>query len=389
MKIVLINPGAPFLIRQDVMPPLGLWYIGKALKQGGHEVEYVDIGLGDAIPKGADVYGVTGTSAQIEQIVTVGWLLKQEHGRKIVGGPHATLRPYEFLNHGFDTVVQHEGEEEVCGIVRDGAVGVVSAKRIKNIDGLFPDRTQEHRYSYKIDGLPATTMLTSRGCPYACAFCSKDVWGRMYIARSVTSTLQEVDEVMAAGYKAIMFYDDTLMVGRERLRELCAGLRERGVIWRGFARSDQVTDTNLQMMYDAGCREIGVGVESGSPQILLNINKGDTVEDHRRCIALAHKVGLRVKAFIIVGLPGETQETIAETDLFLEETRPDDVDISILTVYPGSAIYANPHDYDLVFGASSYYKGKPGEYVCNVSTSGMSQASILEARERLHQKHKR
>jgi radical SAM superfamily enzyme YgiQ (UPF0313 family) len=96
-----------------------------------------------------------------------------------------------------------------------------------------------------------------------------------------------------------------------------------------------------------------------------------------------------VKAFIIVGLPGETQETIAETDLFLEETRPDDVDISILTVYPGSAIYANPHDYDLVFGASSYYKGKPGEYVCNVSTSGMSQASILEARERLHQKHKR
>lgn len=391
MRIVLINPASPFLIRQDVMPPLGLWYLSKVLKERGHEVEIVDVGLGDRIPEKADVFGLTGTSAQVREIERVAYHLRGRKGFKVAGGPHATLAPHEMLELGFDAVIQHEGEEVIGEVVEKEIRGVVTATRMKDIDHLFPDRSQQRRYHYEINGLPAVTMMTSRGCPYNCAFCSKDVWGRQYTRRGVWSVVKEVDEVMRLGYEAIMFYDDTFVIGRDRLYGICSQLRARNITWRAFARSDQVDLEMLNTMRISGCVEIGVGVETGSEQIAENIHKGETVEEQGRCIELAHRVGLRVKAFIIVGLPGETWQTVEETSQFLEKYQPDDVDISILSVYPGSAIYKYPERYDIKFRRGDYraYKGKPGEYISTVSTSRMSKREIVEAREMLHRRHKK
>lgn len=389
MRIVLVNPASPFLIRQDVMPPLGLWYIAKILKDAGHSVELVEMGLGDEIPKGADVYGVTGTSAQVRQIEYVAYLLFEEEGFKVIGGPHATLFPLEMLHLGFNAVVRHEGEPVVRDVMEWQKCGVFTTKRIKDIDDLMPDRSQAHRYHYEINGIPATTMMTSRGCPYNCAFCSKDVWGRRYVPRSVESVGREVAEV-CEDYQAIMFYDDTFMIGRRRLEGLCEMLAQYGITWRAFARSDESDVEVLQMMKDAGCAEIGVGIETGSEKILANINKRETLDDHRRCVAAAHEVGLRVKGFVIVGLPGESWQTVNETDQFLAEIQLDDVDISILSVYAGCDIYKHPEKYDIWFDEDQrFYKGKPGEYQCRVRTSHMSSTEIIKARELLHRHHKK
>jgi len=381
LKVALINPSSPFMINQAVMPPLGLWYIASALRD--HEVTIVDLGLGDVIPR-AQIYGVTGSSVHAVQM---GEILSGLDGHKIAGGPHATAQPNETLEMGFDTVVCGEGDDVINQIVSEGRTGIIVADRVKNLDNHFPDRSREWRYNYKIDGIPATTMVTSRGCPHNCAFCSKEVYGNIRVSRSAEDVMVEVDSVMGRGYNAVMFYDDTFMTGRKRLVTLCNAFRERGLVWRCLARADDADEAILALMKRSGCREIGVGVESGSQRIIENINKHETVEQQRRCIQLAHKVGLRVKAFMIVGLPGESPETIAETDRFLEETRPDALDVSILAVYPGSAIYKHPENYDVCFGAPVHFKGKSGSYVCNVSTSHMTSEEIMQAHDLLYQKY--
>jgi len=372
------------MIDQAVMPPLGLWYIADALKE--HKVTIVDMGLGDIISKGADIYGVTGTSANSKQIEEVFYQLRDEKGLKIIGGPHATALPNDMIELGFDTVVCGEGDDVVRDVVSKGLTGIITAPRITNLDN-FPDRSQEHRYHYNIDGLPATTMVTSRGCPFNCAFCSKEVYGQLRVVRSAESVIQEVDSVIGQGYQAVMFYDDTFMTGRKRLETLCEAFKGYGLVWRCLARADDADKDILALMKESGCREIGIGAESGSQQILDNIQKHETVEQQRRCIQMAHEVGMRVKAFMIVGLPGESWETIAETDKFLEETRPDALDVSILAVYPGSAIYRRPDNYDIKFGPPTHFKGKSGSYICNVSTSHMTSVEIMQAHDYLYEKY--
>ena len=293
MKIAFLVPESPFLIRQDVMAPLGVWHLSAVLKQRGHKVDIFDLGLGDPILAGYDVYGVTGTSAQVEQIEKVANGLRGKSAFKVIGGPHATLMPQEMLDLGFDAVVCGEGEEVIVDVIETPWTGVIRAKRIENIDNLFPDRSQQGRYRYQINGLPATTMMTSRGCPYNCAFCSKDVWGQRYVARSAWSVDKELDE-LSRDYKAIMFYDDTFMIGRERLAKICSSLRHYGITWRAFARSDEATLESLRMMVESGCAEIGVGIESGSQKILDNINKRETAEDHLLDKALLCQKGERL-----------------------------------------------------------------------------------------------
>jgi len=142
-------------------------------------------------------------------------------------------------------------------------------------------------------------------------------------------------------------------------------------------------------MVDSGCKELGIGIESGSQTILDNIQKDITVEQNRQCIKVAHNVGMSIKAFMVVGLPGESWDTIAETDKFLEETHPDALDISILGVYPGSVIYQHPENYDVKFGTPKHYKGRQDAYVCDISTSHMTSDEIMQAQKMLYEKYTR
>ncbi|GAH81749.1 unnamed protein product, partial [marine sediment metagenome] len=148
-----------------------------------------------------------------------------------------------------------------------------------------------------------------------------------------------------------------------------------------------------KVMAKSGCKEIGIGVETGSQKILDIVNKGTTVEQNTKTIELARQYGVRSKAFIIVGLPSESKETIAETEQFIEKTKPDDIDATIYVPYPNTPIINNPEKYDIKFNESdlkkAWFKGVPGKYSSMISTSNLSAEEIVEARDRIEKRFKR
>ncbi|MCK9357101.1 MAG: B12-binding domain-containing radical SAM protein [Dehalococcoidia bacterium] len=392
MRVALIQPESPFLLDQAVHGPLGLWYLGAALRRAGHEPVYCDMGLGDALPDDCDVWCVTGTTPQRDCMEHV--IRAAGSTPVIVGGPHASADPVDVLAMGDVTVVRGEGERVLPDLLTGPLPGaaIVNADRIRDLDALpFPDRSQAGRYHYQLrdrHGVEhaAATAITSRGCPHGCTFCSGGVWRRKYTARSAGNVIAEM-WALRDRYTAVHFYDDSLAIDRKRLRVLCDGLRETELVWRCFVRADQVDAGTLRHMAGSGCVEIGLGVESGAQSVLDAIHKGETVQQQAACIQQAHDAGIRVKAFLIVGLPGESAYTIAQTEAFLKATRPDDIDVSVLQLYPGAPLYDLPLGLT-VEGAGGWYKGKPGEYTCAHSTEWLRADEICDARDYLEAAYK-
>ena len=371
--INLVNPSSPFLTDQLVMPPLGLMYLMSALKKSGEEVQIIDCATNMAAPDG-DLY-LTATTPQIDEAIK----LAKNREYSVIGGPHASVNPEPLLEH-FSAVVVGEGEYILPNIVKEKPHGIIKCPRIKKLDCLcFPDRSIAVNYHYYINKKRTTTMITSRGCNGHCAFCSKAVMNNQIYLRSIDNILAEIDECMSLGFEGIQFCDDTIAINKKRLSELCQKIGKK-VIWRCFCRADQVNIDILKLMADSGCHEILYGIESGSQKLLDNVDKGITVAQQERAILDTHRANIRVKASFIVGLPGETMETIEETAQFIRRTRPNDVDINILTVYLGTKIRKHPERYDLTFDKPSWFKGDQNKYQSTVRTSSLSKTDIEEAR---------
>jgi radical SAM superfamily enzyme YgiQ (UPF0313 family) len=199
---------------------------------------------------------------------------------------------------------------------------------------------------------------------------------------------------------SILYFSDYEVLGKKRMLGICEKLGELGdITWRGFVVTAKFDEELARACKRSGCYEIASGIESGSPSILRRIRKPATVGINRRFIQTAKRAGLRVKAFMIVGLAGESWDTIRETDQFLEDLRregcaPDDVDFSILQIYPGSPFYQNLQD--IVFKDISehyekaYYKSAPGVYedLVQIRTAAMSAAELLATRNYLENKYK-
>lgn len=401
-KIVLINPPSNFLIDEKVFPPLGILYLSSYLKKYGYDPEIIDLAGEKEIPEiTADIIGVTSTTPQFPSAQEILKELKynrQIEAQYVIGGPHATCSPNICMEYpSFDTAVLGEGEISMLSLVQKYPLNIseISSDVISDIDDIpFPDRgaIDIHSYKYFIDDKPATTMITSRGCPYSCAFCST-VWGKKVRMHSASYVINEIKEIQKLGFQGIMFFDDILILNKKRLLNICEYLKKENIVWRCFARANIASREAFQVMAESGCKEVGVGIESGSQKILDTINKCTTVEQNRNVIKLAKECGIRIKVFIIVGLPGETRETIAETEKFLEETQPDDLDVTIYCPYPNTPIVNNPEMYDIKFNNNdlrkAWFKGHPGEYSSIVSTNALSAEEIVAARERIEKRFKR
>lgn len=374
--ITFVNPASPFLVDEGVMPPLGLMYLASTLSSKGIKTQIVDIGLGEEVPDG-ELF-ITGTTPQEEEIIKL-----RRNPYTVVGGPHASIDS-DSLKDIFSLVVAGEGEEVIESIVREKPVGVIKTRRITKLDELpFPDRSKSHKYRYDIGGRKATTMITSRGCTGKCSFCCKAVMNNGIYLRSAENVLQEVREIRELGFGAVMFYDDSIAINKKRIIEICRGFEKMDMLYRCFVRSDQVDDELFKRMAQSGCHEVLIGVESGSQIILDNIRKQETIQQHKEAIELAKINGIRVKAAMIVGLPGETWSTVEESRKFIIETSPDALDVTILSVYKGCDIYNNPLSYELTFMSPKWFKGRNDEYESTVSTPAMTGSDIVEARNYL------
>lgn len=396
MNICLVRCPSPFLIDDRVFPPLGLMSVGAGLKAAGHAVTLYDGDI-DKTPDGFDGYGFGPTTPEYATAVSTMRSLRIHNPNAgfVLGGPHAKLHGAKCLEDGWDTVVVGDGEYAADRAFTNTDSIVVAKPGVLD-EYPLPDRTLVDLYSYHfhIHGRPATSLMTSRGCPFNCGFCCKiDDTVRI---RSSESVIREIQEIERIGFNALIFPEDLFIVRRKRVEEVCRYLTGRDILWRCMVRGDLIVKYGpdfLKMITDAGCVGVGIGVESGSNRILKIINKAENAETIRRAIHMLTDAGIHVKGFFILGLPGEDEESLQETDDFLEEAQLDDIDCKIFQPYPGSPIWNHREQYDVCWNGQpteyAFFKGRPGEYHGTVSTSKLTNKRLVEAWNHMESKHKR
>jgi hopanoid biosynthesis associated radical SAM protein HpnJ len=189
---------------------------------------------------------------------------------------------------------------------------------------------------------PYVSLYTGRGCRSRCTFClwPQTVGGHRYRTRSVASVLEEaaLARDMFPQMKELFFDDDTFTDDRERAAEIARGLGKLGITWSCNAKANVPRET-LAVLRDNGLRLLLVGYESGNQQILINIKKGLRVDRARRFAADCRELGITVHGTFILGLPGETEETIQETIRFAREVNPHTIQVSVAAPYPGTELH--------------------------------------------------
>ncbi|MBO8129715.1 MAG: B12-binding domain-containing radical SAM protein [Peptococcaceae bacterium] len=390
MNILLINPPANDILDpigmqrrkpEKTWVPLGIAYLGSTLSQAGYDVTVRDMHsyawdnvkseLENVKP---DVIGISCFTMWRAGAIQTAKLARQccPEAHIILGGPHASLFPEQMFRLApVDTIVIGEGEitmVELAGVLakggdRAGVKGIAyqEAGRIvktdprptvKDLESLpFPLYESFDLDEYKSPEIPppylslkGTHIISSRGCPFSCRFCSVNrFWGKQWRPRSPRNVVDELQWLYQAhGVRHVYFSDDIFTLDQDRTVEICREIlrRKLEMVWMAETRVDCVTREMLTWMRKAGCYRIYYGVESGSPTILKNVKKGFTVQKIKEAFAATHEAGIQPCCFLMVGNPGENETTIDETVALIKEIRPATVPIMGLTqILPGSALY--------------------------------------------------
>lgn len=287
-----------------------------------------------------------------------------------VGGPHISAVPEDTmaLFPNFDCGVIGEGDVtvlellnklkgkidiiEVEGIItrKDGNIIKTKPRTIlSDIDSLpfpawdlLPDLTTLYKpASNAYFQLPSSSLITSRGCPGKCTFCDRTVSGNRMRSYSAVYLINMIKELyFKYGIKDIIFHDDNFIAHRERMLEFCKLLIEEklNITWSCTGRIDMVNPEVLKMMKKAGCWQIAYGIESGAQKILDSLKKGITIDEIRKVLNWTKEAKIESRGYFMIGVPGETKETIDETIKFLLELPLDDFHISVFTPHPGAEI---------------------------------------------------
>jgi anaerobic magnesium-protoporphyrin IX monomethyl ester cyclase len=382
-KVVLINPPHPYLADQKRNQPLGLMYLGAVLEKENYDVKLIDlcdINEEDWIKKipEADIFGISATTVDYFRSIKIAKKLKDCYKKCIIvlGGAHATA-VYKTVDKIFDKVVIGEGELAFLDILNDYKNNIdrrfYQHKHIENIDTVpFPARhllPLDSIISYNLveKGKAATSLITSRGCDYNCSFCaSKTMWGQRVRFRSPDNIIQELEQIIRDyGVHYFRFHDDTMTLNKKRLLELCKKMIPLNIHWRAHTRVDHSDMETLVSMKNAGCDEIGYGIESASQEVLNIINKKINIEQAKQAIKNVKDAGLRVRLFFIVGLPGETKDTTKKNIEFIDSVQPDGVDVSTFIPFPGCDIYEKPRYYCIEMLTKDYEKFVMSLGLCN------------------------
>jgi anaerobic magnesium-protoporphyrin IX monomethyl ester cyclase len=318
-----------------------------------------------------DVVGITTMTIQYASALQTAKIVKEWNRdcTVILGGPHASVMPRLMIDwpHA-DIVVNGEGEaafpeilkrlrsnrreiETIPGVITKDSAGGVAAlpQEIEHLDDLpFPDRRalmQPESYSPEDMGL----ILTSRGCPYHCSYCSN--FTRKTRFRSVEKVLAEVCEVQAAyGTRQFMFKDDSFTLRRERVTEFCQQIVEKRIhmLWECTTRLDLLDDHLMGLMKRAGCNRVGVGIESGDDEMLQIYNKRLTKQRIREGVKVLQRSGVFWTGYFMMALPMETEDQILRTLEFMTELKPSYAAIGVYKPYPGTKLFAMAEELGLV-----------------------------------------
>ena len=379
LKILLVNPPQA---TQYPQPPLGLAMVAAVLEKIGYLVKILDLpvlgfsenSLSTIIrQEKPDIVGVTAMTPTINSAVSIVEKVKEcdSNITVVLGGAHATILPEETLKSvpEIDVIVRGEGEQTILELVKvldeiSGDIDQVSGityregasikstplrPPILELDALpFPAFHLLPMRKYRLHPpfgrrSPVMPIITSRGCPYRCVFCSKSVFGKKYRSNSPAYVVDEIRFLNEKfGVKEIKFYDDVFTLDRKRVVALCMQLKEQGIDipWTCETRVNLIDSELLGVMKDAGCYMIEYGVESGNQRVLNSLKKDITLAQTIKAFELTHEAGIETVAYFMMGSPQETSETIQETVEFAKKLDPDFVQFSIATPYPGTELYS-------------------------------------------------
>ncbi|MHA2286647.1 MAG: B12-binding domain-containing radical SAM protein [Candidatus Thorarchaeota archaeon] len=382
-RVLLTVPYTVCDIRESLeatSPPLGVGYIASYLRDiGKHEVMIHDGLLQRSSNAGfrklleafnPDIVGISGqTTPSIYDVYNAASTVKSFNTSTlvVVGGSHVTYEDEQVLREcpDIDAVVRGEGELTMNSLVetytRTGGFEGVLGTTINT--GGYIQRNQDMPFINDLDSLPfpaydlldltqyftskdrIATMVTSRGCPYQCTFCSSSrIVGKRWRGRSSRNVLNEV-KLLSDKYKVneIAFLDDLFTFNRNRVQEICNGLtKSRSEIgWTCSSRADILSKSPeiANMLRSAGCHTLYIGAESGSQRVLNSMRKGITLNQVRRSVKIAKDAGLAVILSFVFGFPGETQSEMQSTIDFACNLDPSLAQFTICTPYPGTPLY--------------------------------------------------
>lgn len=389
VEVLLVNPPSPnkstVYIRdinrsgrmsreRIIWPQTSLAYLA-AMLCDNHSVKIIDC-IAEEIdwPKFEEIlkeekpkYIITNAiTSSLTNDLRVSDLSKEIGAKSIALGPHVTNLPEETLVKfpNLDFIVRGEAEvtikelidalenngklENVIGISYRSDGKIINNKDrplIENLDELpIPrhDFLPLEKHVYPFIGSKFTFVLAGRGCPYLCSFCRQPImWNRKVRVRSPDSVIRELKMLKELGVENFLIHSDTFTVNKEIVIELCKKIIENNLDfkWACNSRVDTVDKEMLEWMKKAGCWMVAYGIESGSQGVLDNVKKGITLEQSRKAVQLAIEAGIKVYGYFVIGLPGETKETIRDTIEFAKGLPLTFAIFHVAVPYPGTDFY--------------------------------------------------
>ncbi len=379
-RVLLVDP---YLARADPMerkfvelyPSLGLLTLGAYLRDAGSEVGMVDLTFArDLGPlrtsvraNRPDVVGVHTKTLMFPRALEVARAARAAGALAIAGGPDAATRPEAYLAGGFDAVATGEGEETLTEVARKAAAGedvagvpgtlvlregvIVRGPRrpfLRDLDRLpLPawDLVDMEEYLARWEartGERRSAVLTSRGCPFDCSWCSKPTFGRTFRQQSPERVLAELRALHDRfGVDYVRFCDDVFGIQRSWLETLLDGMIGAGLElkFECLARVDLLKPDLLERLKAAGLARVYVGVESGSQKMLDLMNRGTKLGQIERTAESLRRAGVRQFWFLMLGYPGETLEDIEATLRLFRRFSPEEYSVSIAVPVPGTRFY--------------------------------------------------
>jgi anaerobic magnesium-protoporphyrin IX monomethyl ester cyclase len=414
MRVLLLS--TPHPLEESPLPPLSLSYLASVLAQEGIEVKILDFLVTQYHPKKLrrelEEYRpqLVGATCVTLNYPIARRMLKvckafDPHIFTVIGGPHVTFAPEETLLQSpwIDAIVIGEGEKTLVELVRavaegkdirhvpgiafadgDMVVKTPPQARIENLDQLpLPARELLPMARYRALGTPCT-VITSRGCPFSCIFCSgRRMFGPKVRFRNPGLVVDEIEKLQRDfGLAKINIVDDTFTLNHHHARAVCEEMLRRNlkIKWSAFARVDRISEDLAQLMNRAGCEWVLFGVESADEGILKTIRKGITPEEVRRGVKIAAEAGINVFNSFIFGLPGESRDTALKSLAFGDELYHKygaKYGFHMLSPLPGTEVYERAKDYGIRILSRNWALYNANEPITETAT--MSTEMVKEA----------
>jgi radical SAM superfamily enzyme YgiQ (UPF0313 family) len=447
-KVILLDSPSWRLFSPRMHLHLGILYLAGSLRAGGHDVKVMDchkvtgwdgenLILHKDMMEECDVLGISATTANVNWggEMAAPWpakikVLGGTHVTHIMEGPHEKFKQAKYFK-GFDYVMFGECEQafvQFCDKVdeylqRNDSGTVQSKPNFTGVPGLVdwsnpmslfghapaqPDVTRlpapafdlwdggfaagalsspsSHGKQFNASELMTASLYTARGCPYGCTFCA-DARTKLR-EESLEQIESQVKQLHRMGVGAIRIQDDTFTIRENRCRAISDILQTYGMKWRATTRVNLKNPDLFSYMARAGCTELGFGIEHGSRRMLKAMAKGTTPEANELGLQMCRDSGMFARAFLMLGFPGENEESIKELEDWVLTIHPDAVTLSLFQPFPGSDVWNHPERYNVTLPDGAFDKfwqlggdGDPEMLILKLTT--ISKERLFYHRQRL------